>query len=128
MRDDDRPLGDQISLVDVILRALVRDPCGCDRVPAQGFLHERIDVWEVLAVGEGGQTGASDYALEFLVGLVLDLWVEGHCEEECGEDGDGLVDSDQFTLFVRVTWLVPREGWCDEPYQLLQYRVTPQSI
>lgn len=46
-----------------------------------------MDVWEIVPVGEIGQSCAASDVVEFILGLASDLWVCDHEKEESYEGG-----------------------------------------
>ena len=48
--DHNCTLGDEVAFIDVILGGNVRNAHGCDRVPAEDFLDEGVDIGQILAV------------------------------------------------------------------------------
>ena len=58
--------------------------------PADDLPEHRGEVWERIAVREGGKPVVADDGVELGLAFLLDLRVHGHCEQEGGHRGDGL--------------------------------------
>jgi len=59
-------------------------------VPSDALLDQCIDVRQVFAIGEGGETVRANNAVEFFLGFLLDFWIEYHGEEKAVVCRDGL--------------------------------------
>lgn len=66
------------------------DASGRGRMEAKDFFEDGLEVWETLAVLDAGESGLACDLVEFLLGFALDVGVQGHEEEEGGEDTDDI--------------------------------------
>lgn len=80
-------LGDEVALEHVVFRTGMREPHGPDGVPPHQLLHYRVDVRQPFAVVGVGQPVLSHDAVDLFLGLLLNLGIHHHGQEERGDGG-----------------------------------------
>ena len=76
--DDNGALGQEFAVDVVVFRERVREVERQDGPPAVAFFDDGVDVGELGPVGPGGGAGVADDAVEFGLGLALDVRVADH--------------------------------------------------
>lgn len=84
MRDNDGSSRDQIPIVDIVFSAAMRSSRGTDGVPPEKFFDESVDVRELGAVGECGESGGANGSVNLCTGILGDVGVLCKDEEEGG--------------------------------------------
>lgn len=88
--DDDGPLRDVVTVAFIVFKSSMRKPNRRDDVPACEFLHDRVDVWQAIAIVEVWKACPSDDSIQFSLRLPLDIGIHRHREEECSQGGHSL--------------------------------------
>ena len=83
--DNNGPRRNEMAVVLVIVDGPVRRRDRSNNAPPEKLLEERVDVGESIAVGESGKPVLANDAIEFVLGLTLDVRVHGHAKEEISQ-------------------------------------------
>lgn len=101
VRHDDRPLGNEMTLVDVVLGTEVWNAHWCHRMPSESLLDDGLDVGQLVAIVEGREFIRANDMIDFFLCLGLDFGIQCHCEEKTGEGRYGL-----FIYCQSLHWII----------------------
>jgi len=79
VREEHGSFRDPVAFDDVVFGAAVRESHGGDRVPAEDFFDDCVDVGELVAVAGCWEAVRAYYAVDLGLGFLLDGGVYGHC-------------------------------------------------
>lgn len=91
IRQNQRTLRYEVSLIKIVLGAHMRDAHWGDGMPPERLVDDSFDIRQFSPVGKGWKVIWSNDTVELFLCLFLDSWVQSHCEEEAGYGRDGLV-------------------------------------
>ena len=71
--------GDEVSSIDIVLHDSVWDSDGEGRIPSENFLHQCIDVRQIVFIREIGEVSFVDDSIQFLLCFPHRFRIENHC-------------------------------------------------